>query len=45
VLPLLADGTVKPVIDRVYPMIEIEIAHQRMQAGEHFGKIVLTWDP
>ncbi|MHC1742542.1 MAG: NAD(P)H-quinone oxidoreductase [Syntrophobacteraceae bacterium] len=43
VLPLLASGAVKPVIDRVFAMTEVELAHERMQAGEHFGKIVLTW--
>lgn len=44
VLPLLASGSVKPVIDRVYPMVEVEQAHERMRSGEHFGKLVLTWD-
>lgn len=44
VLPLLASGTVKPVIDRVFPVSKVEPAHERMRAGEHFGKIVLTWD-
>lgn len=44
VLPLLVAGAVKPVIDRVYPLAEVEQAHQRMRAGHHFGKIVLTWD-
>jgi NADPH:quinone reductase len=44
VLPLLVAGTVKPVIDRVYPIAEVEQAHQHMRAGHHFGKLVLTWD-
>ncbi len=44
VLPLLASGTVSPLIDRVFPLREVERAHERMRAGEHFGKIVLTWD-
>ncbi len=41
VVPLLADGTVRPVIDRVYKMEEIREAHARMESNESFGKIVL----
>lgn len=43
VLPLFASGTIAPVIDRVYPMAEAAEAHRAMEAGEHFGKIVLKW--
>jgi NADPH:quinone reductase len=41
VVPLLADGMVRPVIDRVYKMEEIREAHARMESNESFGKIVL----
>lgn len=41
VVPLLADGTIKPVIDRVYKLNEIREAHARMESNESFGKIVL----
>jgi NADPH2:quinone reductase len=41
VVPLLADSTVKPVIDRVYKLEEIREAHARMESNESFGKIVL----
>lgn len=41
VAPLLAAGTVRPVIDRVYKMEEIRAAHERMESNESFGKIVL----
>ncbi len=41
VVPLLASGKVRPVIDRVYKMEEIDEAHARMEANESFGKIVL----
>ncbi len=43
VLPLLESGRVRPVIDRIFPVSEVEEAHRYMRAGEHFGKIVLTW--
>jgi len=41
VVPLLADYTVKPVVDRVYKLEEIREAHARMESNENFGKIVL----
>jgi putative PIG3 family NAD(P)H quinone oxidoreductase len=44
VVPLLASGGVRPVIDRVFPIRNVEEAHQYLLKGEHFGKIVLTWD-
>lgn len=44
VLPLLAEGRVKPVIDTVVPFAEVASAHQRMDEGSHVGKIVLTMD-
>jgi NADPH2:quinone reductase len=44
VVPLLADGTVRPVIDRVYQLEEIREAHARMEANESFGKIVLLFE-
>lgn len=41
VWPLLADRTVVPVIDRIFPLIEAWRAHERMEEGSHVGKIVL----
>jgi putative PIG3 family NAD(P)H quinone oxidoreductase len=41
VVPLLASGSVKPVIDRVYKMADVREAHLRMEANQNFGKIVL----
>jgi putative PIG3 family NAD(P)H quinone oxidoreductase len=43
VLPLLASGRIRPVIDRTYPVEAAEDAHQYMREGHHFGKIVLDW--
>jgi len=34
-------GRLKPVIDSVLPLAQAREAHQRLEAGEHFGKIVL----
>ena len=42
VVPLLARGLVKPVIDRTFPLAEAGAAHEYMAGNEGFGKIVLT---
>lgn len=42
VMPLFEQGRIAPVIDRVLPLAEVAAAHRRMEAGEHFGKIVLS---
>jgi NADPH:quinone reductase len=42
VLPLLADGRVKPVIERAYSLGEIRAAHEMMGANTNFGKLILT---
>ena len=41
-LRLVNGGRWRPVIDSVRPLEEAAAAHERMQAGEHFGKLVLT---
>lgn len=42
VLPLLAAGRVRPVIDSTFPLAEAAAAHARMESSRHIGKIVLT---
>jgi NADPH2:quinone reductase len=42
VLPLIAAGRVKPVIDSSYPLAQAALAHARMESSLHIGKIVLT---
>ena len=44
VWPLIEAGTVKPVIDSVFPLAEAAAAHARMESSAHVGKIVLTLD-
>ncbi len=41
ILSLLERGVLKPVIDRVMPLTEVRQAHQIVEEGKHFGKIVL----
>ncbi|MGH6614250.1 NAD(P)H-quinone oxidoreductase [Sphingomonas sp.] len=42
VWPHVAAGRLKPVIDRTFPLAEAPAAHERMEAGDHVGKIVLV---
>jgi putative PIG3 family NAD(P)H quinone oxidoreductase len=42
VVPLLASGTIQPVIDSVFPLEQIQKAHRRLESNETFGKVVLT---
>ena len=44
VLPLLADGRIRPVVDSVYPLEEVAEAHRYMESNANFGKIVLTME-
>jgi NADPH:quinone reductase-like Zn-dependent oxidoreductase len=45
VVALLEAGKLRPVVDRVFPIRQAADAHRRMEAREHFGKIVLRHDP
>src|SRR5437588_6943393 len=41
VLPLLANGNVKPVIEQVYSMEEVGKAHVEMGENKNFGKLIV----
>ena len=41
VVPLFASGTIKPLIHATYPLSQAAEAHELMENGGHFGKIVL----
>jgi putative PIG3 family NAD(P)H quinone oxidoreductase len=41
VVPLLASGQVRPVIDKVFKMADVRAAHERIESNESFGKVVL----
>jgi putative PIG3 family NAD(P)H quinone oxidoreductase len=44
VWPHVEVGRLRPVIDSTYPLAEAAKAHERMESGDHVGKIVLTMD-
>lgn len=41
VVPALAAGTMRPVIDRVFPLHEVAEAHRLLESGAVIGKVVL----
>jgi NADPH:quinone reductase len=44
VWPLLASGTVKPIVYATFPLENAADAHRTLEEGQHVGKIVLTLD-
>jgi len=41
VWPLLADGRLKAIVDRTFPLAEAAKAQELMESSEHMGKIML----
>jgi putative PIG3 family NAD(P)H quinone oxidoreductase len=41
VWPLIADGTIRPVVDRTVPMPEASRAHEIVESNAHTGKVLL----
>jgi putative PIG3 family NAD(P)H quinone oxidoreductase len=44
VVPLLASGSVRSVVDSVFKMDEVREAHRRIESNQTFGKVILTID-
>ena len=42
-LPLFIQGTLKPVVDQVFPVERIAEAHRLIESNETFGKVVVTF--
>jgi NADPH:quinone reductase-like Zn-dependent oxidoreductase len=42
VFELVKSGRVKPLVDEIFPLADARAAHERMEAGENLGKIVLS---
>jgi putative PIG3 family NAD(P)H quinone oxidoreductase len=42
VWPMLANGRIKPLIHKTFPLRDAAQAHALMESGQHIGKIVLT---
>lgn len=42
VWPLVADGTVRPIIHATYPLDDVRAAHQDLEDSTNIGKVLLT---
>jgi putative PIG3 family NAD(P)H quinone oxidoreductase len=40
--PLVADGRIRAVVDRVVPMADAADAHRAIESGDHVGKVLLA---
>ena len=40
-LPMFADGRLRPLVDRIYPFDELPEAKAYMESNAHLGKIVV----
>ena len=40
--PLIEAGSIRTVIDRTFPLVEVAAAHRLMESSQHIGKILLT---
>ena len=41
IYPYLESGRIKPIIDSIYPLEQVEQAHGHMEGGQHMGKIII----
>jgi NADPH2:quinone reductase len=44
VVPMFEGGLLAPVLEERLPMTSVREAHERLERGEVFGKLVLTWN-
>lgn len=45
ILPLIADGSIIPLVDQVFPFEQLDEARAAMESNQHLGKIVLAGTP
>ena len=43
ILQLVEEGKLKGVVDRVFPFHEVAQAHQHLESGQQFGKVILSF--
>jgi len=44
VWPIIKAGRYKPVVDSTFPLTRVVEAHERIDGGQHIGKIILTME-
>ena len=45
IVPQFENGKLKTIVDSVFAMDQIQLAHQRMESNENIGKIVIQITP
>jgi NADPH:quinone reductase-like Zn-dependent oxidoreductase len=45
IIPAIADGRIKPLVDQVFAFDQLEQAKEMMETNQHVGKIVLRMQP
>ena len=45
IVPQFENGKLKTIVDSVFAMDQIQLAHQRMESNENVGKIVIQITP
>ena len=43
-LPGLVDGSLRPIVDRVYHVEDVAAAHRYVESNDSIGKVILTWN-
>jgi NADPH2:quinone reductase len=43
-MPAIASGSIRPLVDRVYPFAQLEQARAYMESNRHLGKIVIAME-
>lgn len=43
ILQLVEEGKLRGIVDKVFPFTEVAAAHQHLESGQHFGKVVLSF--
>jgi NADPH:quinone reductase-like Zn-dependent oxidoreductase len=43
ILQMVEAGKLRGVVDQVFPFTEVAAAHQHLESGRHFGKVVLSF--
>ena len=41
IVPLFATGKLKTIVDSVFTMYQIQLAHKKMESNQNIGKIVI----
>jgi len=43
IMQMVEAGKLRGVVDKVFPFTEVAAAHQHLESGQHFGKVVLSF--